>query len=99
MIVNANKDPVNVWTKLPARSLFAHPAANGNVGVVWRSPVAAKIRITGRIKDAHPGGHVARNERGDTDAKVDEHAIAQLERDALGDDGLSVHALQPWATR
>ena len=56
VIVNAAKNPVDVWTKLPGRSLFAHPAANGNVGIVWRSPVAAKIRITGKIKDAHPGG-------------------------------------------
>ncbi len=54
--VTAGKEPVAVWTKLPARAVFVHPAQNGNVAVGWLSPVDAKVRITGRVKDAHPGG-------------------------------------------
>lgn len=56
VFVNAAKEPVAVWTKLPARSVFMHPAPNGNVAVGWLSPMNGKVRITGRVKDAHPGG-------------------------------------------
>jgi Protein of unknown function (DUF1549)/Protein of unknown function (DUF1553)/Planctomycete cytochrome C len=54
--VNAAKTETQVWTKLPARSLFAHPASDGNVALGWLSPIGGKIKIVGRIKDAHPGG-------------------------------------------
>jgi len=74
VLVNAGAEPANVWAKLPARSLFAHPAANGNVGIVWRSPIAGKIRITGRIQDAHPGGP-------DGVGWVLEHFAADVSRD------------------
>ncbi len=56
VFVNAGKEPIAVWTKLPARSIFVHPAPNGNVAIGWLSPIAGKIRITGRVKDVHPGG-------------------------------------------
>jgi hypothetical protein len=56
VLVNAAKTEAQVWTKLPARSLFAHPAPDGNVALGWLSPIAGKVKITGRIKDAHPGG-------------------------------------------
>lgn len=56
VFVNASETPAAVWTKLPPRSLFAHPAPNGNVAIGWLSPVDGKIRIKGRVKDAHPGG-------------------------------------------
>lgn len=55
-LVNSNKTEVAAWTKLPARSLFLHPSANGNVALAWLSPMSGKVKITGRIKDAHPGG-------------------------------------------
>jgi mono/diheme cytochrome c family protein len=54
--VTAGKEPVSVWTKLPARAVFVHPAPNGNVAVGWFSPIDGKVRVTGRVKDAHPGG-------------------------------------------
>jgi mono/diheme cytochrome c family protein len=54
--VTVGKEPVAVWTKLPARSVFVHPAPNGSVAVGWLSPIEGKVRITGRVKDAHPGG-------------------------------------------
>lgn len=56
LFVNASKAEINAWTKLPPRSLFVHPAPNGNVAIGWLSPITGKVRITGRVKDAHPGG-------------------------------------------
>jgi mono/diheme cytochrome c family protein len=56
VLVNGSRDTVNVWTKLPPRSLFVHPSENGNVALSWVSPITGKVRITGRIKDVHPGG-------------------------------------------
>ena len=56
VLVNGTTNPVKVWTELPPRSLFVHPAANGNVGIGWLSPVTGTVRVTGRVKDAHPGG-------------------------------------------
>ena len=47
---------ITAWTKLPPRSLFVHPAPDGNVAVGWLSPVAGKVTVRGRVKDAHPGG-------------------------------------------
>ena len=56
VFANSSKEPVSVWTKLPARSVFVHPGPNGNVAVGWLCPIDGKVRITGRVKDAHPGG-------------------------------------------
>lgn len=52
--VNASQQPIDVWTKLPARSFFVHPAADGPVIVTWISPVSGRVRIAGRAADAHP---------------------------------------------
>jgi mono/diheme cytochrome c family protein len=56
VVANSARDEVAVWTKLPARSLFVHPAPDGNVAIGWLSPITGKVAIKGRIKDAHPGG-------------------------------------------
>ncbi|WP_029629745.1 PSD1 and planctomycete cytochrome C domain-containing protein [Zavarzinella formosa] len=56
VFVNAAKEPVSVWTKLPGRSLFVHPAPDGPVAVAWASPFEGTVQITGHIADAHPGG-------------------------------------------
>lgn len=56
VFANSTPQPIAVWTKLPARSLFVHPGPNGPVAVAWVSPIAGKVQITGRIIDAHPGG-------------------------------------------
>ena len=56
VFVNSGKDELAVWTKLAPRALFVHPAPNGNVAVGWLSPFTGKVRITGRVRDAHPGG-------------------------------------------
>ncbi len=56
VFVNATEQPIPVWTSLPPRTLFVHPAPDGPVAIAWVSPIAGRIRVTGRIADAHPGG-------------------------------------------
>lgn len=56
VFVTSGEKEVPVWTKLPGRSLFVHPAPNGNVAIGWLAPLSGKVRITARIWDAHNGG-------------------------------------------
>lgn len=56
MVANSTDKEITAWTKLPPKTLFLHPAPNGNVGLVWLSPISGKVTVKGRIKDAHPGG-------------------------------------------
>lgn len=55
-VLNSSGTTASVWTKLPPRSLFLHPAPNGNIAIGWLSPIAGKVRIAGKVKDAHQGG-------------------------------------------
>jgi len=54
--VNSTDQPIKVWTTLPPRSFFVHPAPDGPVAVAWLSPLSGTVRITGRVADAHAGG-------------------------------------------
>lgn len=56
LFVNTSKDPVKVWTTLPARSFFMHPGPSGPVAIAWLSPFEGSVKIAGRVTDAHPGG-------------------------------------------
>ena len=56
VFVNATDRPIRVWTSLPARSFFVHPAADGPVAVGWLSPIERQVTMTARVADAHPGG-------------------------------------------
>ena len=56
VFVNASPDPVKVWTTLPGRSVFVHPAQDGPVAIGWVSPIAGTVKIEGRVADGHPGG-------------------------------------------
>ena len=56
VFVNSTEQPLKVWTTLPARSLFVHPAQDGPVALAWVSPLEGEVRVSGRITDAHPGG-------------------------------------------
>ncbi len=56
VFVNSTDQPIGVWTTLPPRSLFVHPAPDGPVALAWISPLAGRVRVTGRIVDGHPGG-------------------------------------------
>jgi len=69
--VNAADQPIQVWTTLPPRSFFVHPANDGPVAVAWLSPLAGRVRLTGRVADGHPGG-------GDGVAWTLEHFAADL---------------------
>jgi hypothetical protein len=56
VVVNGTGQEIVAWTKLSARTLFTHPSPNGNVGLVWVSPISGRVTVKGRLKDAHPGG-------------------------------------------
>ncbi|QEH35519.1 Planctomycete cytochrome C [Aquisphaera giovannonii] len=56
VFANARPTELPVWTKLPPRSVFVHPAPDGPVAVGWVSPIRGRVTIKGRIVDAHPGG-------------------------------------------
>lgn len=54
VFVNRSEQEVAVWTKLPARGLFLHPAQDGPVGLAWVSPIDGVVSIEGVVSDAHP---------------------------------------------
>ena len=56
VFVNSTDQPLQVWTSLPPKNLFVHPAQDGPVALGWVSPIEGKVLIRGRIADAHPGG-------------------------------------------
>ncbi|MBS0204577.1 MAG: PSD1 domain-containing protein [Planctomycetes bacterium] len=56
VFVNTSRDPVKVWTTLPARSFYVHPGPSGPVAVAWLSPIEGSVTVNGRVTDAHPGG-------------------------------------------
>lgn len=76
-VANSTRTEITAWTRLPARTLFLHPAANGNVALAWLSPVSGKVKVTGRIKDVHPGGP-------DGVGWVLEHFAADVRADLVG---------------
>ena len=54
VFVNAADQQVMVWTTLPAKSFFVHPASGKAVAVAWVSPLDTEITIAGRVADVHP---------------------------------------------
>lgn len=54
VFVNANSDPVNVWTTLPAKTFFMHPAHHRPVAIAWVCPADGQYSIAGSISDGHP---------------------------------------------
>ena len=56
IFVNTAAEPLQVWTKLPARSVFVHPGPQRPVAVAWTSPIDAELVVSGRVADAHPSG-------------------------------------------
>ena len=42
--INNGKDPIKVWTEIPARSFFVHPNADSPVAVTWISPLQVKLK-------------------------------------------------------
>jgi hypothetical protein len=56
VFVNSTEQALQVWTSLPPKTLFVHPAQDGPVALGWVSPIDGRVQIRGRIADAHPGG-------------------------------------------
>ena len=56
VFANSAAEDLQVWTKLPARSVFVHPGPKRPVAVAWTSPIDGELSISGRVADAHPGG-------------------------------------------
>jgi hypothetical protein len=56
VFVNASADPIKVWTTLPGKTVFVHPAQDGAVAIGWISPFGGTVKIEGRVADGHPGG-------------------------------------------
>jgi hypothetical protein len=55
VVVNPTDTPLSLGTPtIPAKSLTMHPGPKGPVAAVWTSPVAATVRVTGRVADADP---------------------------------------------
>ena len=97
VFVNSAAEPLQVWTKLPARSVFVHPGPMRPVTVAWTSPIDAGLVVSGRVADAHPSGgdgvafelsHVATPELGQALAVLGERPAilpgAGLPKDMLG---------------
>ncbi len=53
-VANTSKNPVDVWTTLPARAFFIHPGHKRNVAVAWVCPADGEYQIRGFVADAHP---------------------------------------------
>ena len=56
VFVNSAAEPLQLWTKLPARSFFVHPGPKRPVAVAWTSPIDGELLVLGRVADAHPAG-------------------------------------------
>ncbi|WP_422930595.1 PSD1 and planctomycete cytochrome C domain-containing protein [Singulisphaera sp. PoT] len=55
LTVNQNAEPATILTfTLPPKSVCVHPGPASAVAVSWTSPIAGKVRVTGRVADADP---------------------------------------------
>jgi hypothetical protein len=55
VIVNKSNDPISELATLTfaANSVNLHPSQTGGVAVSWKSPIAGKVRVTGKVIDGH----------------------------------------------
>jgi hypothetical protein len=54
VVANASDQPVRIPGELRPHGVCVHPAPTRAAGVGWRSPLAARVRIEGRVQRAHP---------------------------------------------
>ena len=54
IFANRSGQQLELWTKLPPRSLFLHPGDKRPVALGWISPVDATLTLSGKIADIHP---------------------------------------------
>ena len=53
VLVNTSNQPVNVWTSLAAKGIFAHPGPDSAVAIGWLSPLDGTVRLRGLVQDVH----------------------------------------------
>jgi len=58
--VNVSGVRLKVPGDVAPRSLVVHPAEKDGVGIAWRSPIAGRVQISGRITDQHDCGDSVR---------------------------------------
>ena len=55
LTTNAANEPAKITTlTLPARSVSVHPSPTHDAVIIWKSPLAGRIRVSGLIADADP---------------------------------------------
>ena len=54
--INVSDELLKVPGTIPAGKTSVHPGEKEGVGIVWRSPVSGKIRVTGSVMDAQDCG-------------------------------------------
>ncbi len=55
LVINTTDAPISFATiKLPARAISMHPGPKVAASVVWRSPVAGTVKVSGKLQDADP---------------------------------------------
>jgi hypothetical protein len=48
----ADQEAAFLTIRMPARTVAVHPSPNAGVAAAWKSPIAGKIRVAGRVQDA-----------------------------------------------
>ncbi|MFN5730757.1 MAG: PSD1 and planctomycete cytochrome C domain-containing protein [Planctomyces sp.] len=54
VFVNQANQQVDVWTRLPARTVFVHPGPDRPVAIAWVCPEDGLYQVQGLVEDAHP---------------------------------------------
>jgi len=54
--VNTTGETLKLPSMVPPGKLVAHPQNKEGVGIAWRSPIAGRVRVLGRVKDAQDCG-------------------------------------------
>jgi hypothetical protein len=54
--VNTSDVELKVPGTVPPKTLVVHPNPKEGVGIAWQSPISGRVRITGKIQDAHNCG-------------------------------------------
>jgi len=54
VLTNASDNELQIPGRIPAHGVGVHPMPEEFVAVVWRSPVAGTVEVTGNVTHAHP---------------------------------------------
>jgi cytochrome c553 len=55
VVINKSNEPISELATLvfPPNSVNLHPSPTAGVAVTWKSPIAGKVRVTGKVTDGH----------------------------------------------